>query len=273
MLAQPDRPAGITQCTHINSYNPETDPTLPGWTAPNDLSVPPATLLAKLGDGSAGHEEMSGFARNPKLVKEDIAATAARLEASRDELGEPERLLCAESLKAEANTQFAAGRWCVAVVGYVAGLFFLRRGRSPCPPLVSSALAIGKTAAPEVARGLAEVAAAVRAAEYGGGGGEPEEALRTSLHLNLAAAALKLDEWGVAKAACEAVLAGDAAHPKALFRLAKALEGEGELGRAISVITTLLRHNAQNAEARRLLDALRQRQAEQKGAFKGIFEQ
>ena len=67
------------------------------------------------------------------------------------------------------------------------------------------------------------------------------------------------------------MLAAEPAHAKALFRLAKAHEGEGELARAIGVLASLLKQNPQNADARKLLEALRKQQAERRGAFRGMF--
>ena len=38
-------------------------------------------------------------------------------------------------------------------------------------------------------------------------------------------------------------------------------------------MATLLRRNAQNGEARKLLEALRRQQADERGAFKGMFKE
>ena len=67
------------------------------------------------------------------------------------------------------------------------------------------------------------------------------------------------------------MLAVDEAHAKALFRLAKAHEGEGDFAAAVSTVSALLKRDAQNGDARRLLDALRKRQAEEKEKFRGMF--
>lgn len=112
-----------------------------------------------------------------------------------------------------------------------------------------------------------EVSAAAPSAELPNG----SAALRTSLHLNVAAAALKLSAWAVAKAACEKVLSMEEGNPKALFRLAKALEGEGDLKPAIAALVALIKKDVKNREARQLLDVLKQRQADEKSKFKGLF--
>ena len=92
---------------------------------------------------------------------------------------------------------------------------------------------------------------------------EQREQLRLVLHLNLAAAALKLSTWDTARIACQYVLMvqGSKAPSKALFRLAKAHEGEDDLPEAIQCLERLLASEADNADARKLLDSLYKRQA------------
>ena len=87
------------------------------------------------------------------------------------------------------------------------------------------------------------------------------DSLRLSLHLNLAAAALKLDQWLIARTACEYVLMieGAAAAPKARYRLAQALDGEKDYALACEVLERLLENDASNAEAAALLAAIRKR--------------
>ena len=85
----------------------------------------------------------------------------------RDALDAPGRLAHALLLKDEANLHFAQGRWRVAMVGYLTGLWLLRSGRGACPLLASAALATGRTEGAQFDLGLGEVAAVVGAAEYG----------------------------------------------------------------------------------------------------------
>ena len=96
-------------------------------------------------------------------------------------------------------------------------------------------------------------------------------ALRVSLHLNVAAAALKLLLWPIVKAACEAVLRVEPSNSKALFRLAKAHEGEGDLKAAVAALVTLIKGDKANGDARRMLDAVKRRQADEREKFKGMF--
>ena len=74
---------------------------------------------------------------DPKLVKGEEKEMQKQLERFRNELDGAARLEQAEQMKAAANAQFSAGKWGVAVVGYLAGIWFLRRGRPPCPTLVA----------------------------------------------------------------------------------------------------------------------------------------
>ena len=50
-------------------------------------------------------------------------------------------------------------------------------------------------------------------------------ALRLTLHLNVAACALRREDYYLAREACTFVLAAQPASPKALYRLAQAHEG------------------------------------------------
>ena len=259
----------IRQVTHINSYAEEE-------AAADKDPISPSALLTKLASGEAP-KEVGGFIKNPKIVKSEALELKNKLERFRGRLDASARQAQAEEMKAAANGYFSAGQWSVSLVGYFTGIWFLRQGNPPCPTLVASALSSGRADYPEFKSGIAEAAAMLAAAAATApadseGSDAVETTLRTSLHLNMAAAALKLFHWVVAKAACEFVLAVEDANPKALFRLAKALEGEGDLSRGVSVVLMLLKRDSQNADARRLLEALRKRQTEEKGMFKGMFE-
>ncbi len=273
-----DRPASISQVTHVNSYTPEAAKAAAiraGATPPaplTDMTV----LLARLADGAAAAPDISGFVRNPKLVKEDIKAQQLDLGIFRDGLDEAGRIERAEDLRLAANALFAAGRWRVAQIGYLVALWLLRRGSAACPSVCCAAVAMGRTDGPQFDQGLAEVPAIIGVAEYAADEAAPSggaAALCTSLHLNLAAAALKTSDWPIAKAACARVLAADEAHAKAAFRLAKAHEGEGDRQAALAALAPLLKRDPQHAEARRLREALRREAAEERGRFKGLFDE
>ena len=68
-------------------------------------------------------------------------------------------------------------------------------------------------------------------------GGDELDAMVNTLRLNVAACTLKLEDWTTARKACELVLASEPAHAKALYRLAQALDGAGEVKQAMSVLS------------------------------------
>mmetsp|Transcript_30463 Transcript_30463/g.50461 ORF Transcript_30463/g.50461 Transcript_30463/m.50461 type:complete len:358 (-) Transcript_30463:366-1439(-) len=98
---------------------------------------------------------------------------------------------------------------------------------------------------------------------------EAAAALRNTLHLNVAACALKREDWYLARMACQSVLAREPKQPKALYRLAQAYEGEGEIRSAIRAVTTLLKDEAckEDRAAHRLLAELKLQDAERVQMF------
>ena len=307
--------ASVHSVSHINGYAKD------GAAA---STVSPTELFANLAAGKQHTPPMQGFVRNPAIVKTEVAALLRDLDHYRDGLDGAGRLALAEDLKASTNAHFSEGKWRVAIVGYSLAIWLLRREeRPPCPFLVAHALSTGKVEGPEHTAALDELAATLASVAEPAA---PVVVLWASLHLNLAAAALKVDAWAAARVACERILAADATNAKALFRhaqavepspwpspstspspspflvaltlqarpggrtltltlglisapnysprphpfrLAKALEGEGELARAVGVATSLVKGDAGNGEARRLLQTLRERQGEEKSMFKG----
>ena len=158
---------------------------------------------------------------NPREVKDQMDG----LEMARRDMSPQERLEKAEETKLQANEHFGNGKWKTSMVGYLAAIWFLKRGCPPCPVMVCSSVRGLDEVATQLGAGNVIHASLSVAAESELAGVAP---LRLACHLNLAQAALKMSEWSIAKAACEWVLgAADASNPKALFRLAKAYEGEG----------------------------------------------
>lgn len=216
--------------------------------------------------------------RNLSLVQKDSTAMQAELQRARDALGSAFEQ--AEEVKAFTNGLFAKGEWRIALCGYVGALWLLRDdpSRQRCPMLVANAFANGTTEDSLWDKRIVDIAGwlqlgnppqaeaeALPAAQDGA----KVAALCSSLLLNAAAAALKLSEFELAKAACEGVLAVDATHSKALFRLAKAHEGVGDVSKAITACTAACRADPKNREARHMLDELRKRQSDEKAMFKG----
>ena len=213
-----------------------------------------------------------------KALQADIAAMQAEggamdmaglerkgFEAVRRQMDGLARVLKAEECKAEGNAAFGAKDWLPSLVGYMAGIWFIQRGEQPCPAIV---------ACESNAAALDEVPALLGAGAPVFGQADvafPKEMetkieeLRLALHLNLAAAALRLSKYTIARTACEYVcmIQGNAAPPKARYRLAKAMEGQGEVGEAIKVLERLMETDSDNADAQKLLESLRERQAKE----------
>jgi len=160
----------------------------------------------------------------------------------------------AQEGKVEANSFFAAGDWRSSVISYLTCIWFLQRGNQPCPSAIVSQTDSLEGVSAALGDGDSE--------EEEERGAEERQALRVTLHLNLAAAALKLNEWEIARIACEFVFSslGFTAPSKAFYRLAKAHEGEGSLPEAIGLLEHLLTKEPGNMEAALLCDALRKRQ-------------
>ena len=239
------------------------------------------------------------------LDPQEAPRQQSALRALRQQLDAAGRLAKAEEYKKLANAQFGKQAWRVALVGYLAAIWLLRRDKAepPCPRLLAnhlseldeavSALGVpvidcsdagdGSTAG--VGDGLVGDAGDGSAAGAGdgsaGGAGDRSDSdvasgvaikLECSLRLNLAAAALKLNEWRLARIACEWVLAYEPANSKALWRLTKAHEGDSNLTDAIGAATRLARADPTNQEASKLLETLQMRKKKKGKMFGSIVE-
>lgn len=276
----------IHQVTHVNHVAPPTD-------AP---PVEPTVPLAALAAAEARLHKKNYFIRNPKLVKQAATELQQKFEWGRNALDVGRRVGQAEEWKAGANLLFADGKSHAALIGYLVGIWYVRPGKPSLPMAIAHAVASAKddeaefstsgikefaawlAAPPDVHAAAAPANAPANApAASEDGTTAPDEqataavALRKSLHLNAAAAALKLSSWAAARAACEVVLAVDETNGKALFRLAKAHEGAGDLKLALSNLITLIKAEPKNREARTLLEAVKARQTDEKAKFKKLF--
>ena len=250
----------IQQVTHINSSADSVGPPLD-----------PVNLLAGLASAE-NREAPSFFERNPKLITEEAEKLQAEAQRGYNGLDDAGRLEQASMWKVASNALIAKDKPHAALLGYLAALWYLRRPSS-FPMCVAHALSSAKEKeARYTTTGLQTVAAWLNATTSDGDASDAQAAaLRASLHLNAAMAALKLSQWPAARAACERVLAVDDGNVKALYRLAKAHEGEGDLVAGLSALALLLKVEPQNGDARRLHEALRARQAEEKDKFKRMF--
>jgi len=169
------------------------------------------------------------------------------------------RLTRAEVYRTLGTVQFKKEHWKIALVGYLAGIWMLREGDPPCPKLLANHLNNLDDAPDALGPAYAKV--------------EPDAVtLRTSLHLNLAAAALKVKEWRLARAACENILQADPKHPKALWRLAKAYEGDNNLTEAMVAARKLVANDPSNMDGEKLLANLQARKAKYGKMFHSFVE-
>ena len=156
------------------------------------------------------------------------------------------RMTKAQEGKAEANSFYAAGDWRSSVISYLTCIWFLQRGNQPCPSVI-----VNQT---DSLDGVCAALGDGDSEEEEERGAQERQALRVTLHLNLAAAALKLEEWEIARIACEFVFSalGYTAPSKAFYRLAKAHAGEGSLPEAIALLEHLLTKERGNTLTRTL---------------------
>lgn len=195
-----------------------------------------------------------------------------------------ERIDGAEKMKLQANEQLAAEQYDLAMRLYLAALWLLRPDDTPLPAaLASKQLPTGVSLLPALDAGPTNTVRSGESESGEGAAGTTDEQpatvaeqaaaeSRRILHLNVAACALKRDDWLIAEAASERVLEHDPSNQKALFRIAKAHEGAGELSAAMSVCARLLKGHPTNQQAARLLETLKRRQQQQKKMFGGLFE-
>ena len=287
----------IKQVSHFNHVDDEQDANAP--------PLEPSGPLAALGTAEERLRVKKFFVRNPKLLKEQAIKFKRSIESGRNNIDTTARFKQAEMWKTGANVLFSNGKPHAALIGYLVGIWYLRQGRPACPMAIAYTVASAKDAEAEfTTSGLGDIAAwldvptatvevgkevqagdssqaeaaedakeapGVDASESDATASAEASLLRISLHLNAAAAALKLSEWPAARAACEVVLAVDALNNKALFRLAKAHEGGGDLKAALTAVVALIKRDPQNRDARSLHEELKKRQAEEKDKFKNLF--
>ena len=227
-----------------------------------------------------------------RRLVEKLSETSNTLTELRSGLPMPEdRLVGADGLKAQANEQLKSGHNEVAMRLYLTALWLLKsdepaapaallckelpKGCSLLPALDECATASVHSGSPGVTLAIEGSAedSALPATECEHEYAEKVVTLRRTLLLNVAACAIKRDDWLVAQEASERVLEGEPTNVKALYRLAQAHEGRAELRAAASVLSTrLLKSHPNHAEAARLLTAVRRRMSDEKKMFHGLFE-
>lgn len=251
----------VHQVTHINSDAQGEAPPLE-----------PAQQLAILAHAEV-RDKPHYFKRNPEIIKREAMKMQTRVDQGYNGLDAEGRWAQAMQWKIGANAVLQKGRPQAALIGYLTGVYYLRAGRNCFPySLAHTLISASEKEADYNTKALEDVPSWL--SDPGAVADDSHEGaaeLRTSLLLNSAAAALKLDLFACTRAACEAVLATDEANSKALYRLAKAHEGMGDVTAALSVLSGLIKREPQNGDARRQYEALRKERSEAKGQFKNLF--
>jgi len=208
---------------------------------------------------------------DPKEISHGMQQGMIAIKDMRSDADVPKRLEITEACKAEANKELASGSTAKALKNYLIGIWLLMRG----DPEPTRALVAPKAVERDAKIALGAGAEGVTDEEsFGESFVVQVREMRTALHLNVAAAALKLNMFALAGDACKVVLADRSEHPKALFRLARASEGTGDLAIAIATLGKLLKVDGQsdNADARKLLQALRSRKTKEAKIYGGFFD-
>ena len=182
-----------------------------------------------------------------------------------------QRINGACALKEQGNAQLAEGKYEQAMRLYLTALWLIDFNDPPVPSTLTQAkLAFGPgllepylqfdTAAHPDTEPLAA------ATSHSGD-------LRFIVLLNIAACALKREDWSLAQRASERALELDGSHAKALYRLAKAHEGSGELEEALRIVhKRLLTAHPNHEGASRLSASLRVRLEEERKMYGGLFD-
>lgn len=232
------------------------------------------TVLNKGDMQSMDREQLKAMQNQGPSAKDISAGMQQGFDAIKDMRADADvakRIEIAESCKTDANEKLAAGSAGNALKAYLVGIWLLMRGDPEPTRSLVAPVATERDAKISLGAGVAGM---TDTEAFGESYAQQISELRTALHLNVAAATLKLNMFAVASLACGVVLEEKPEHPKALFRSAKAGEGAGDLGGAIATLGKLLKVEGQadNLEARRLLQSLRARKTKEAKIYGGFFE-
>lgn len=214
---------------------------------------------------------MQGSGPDAKEISQGMRQGWDAIKEMRADADVPKRIEIAEKCKADANSELAAGSPAKALKSYLVGIWLLMRGDPEPTRSLVAPVAVERDARISLGVGMEKK---LDDECFGESNVSQVRELRTALHLNVAAAALKLNMFTLASEACQVVLKDYPEHPKALFRSAKAGEGSGDLAGSISTLVKLLKVDGQseNADARKLLQVLRARKAKEAKIYGGFFE-
>jgi tetratricopeptide (TPR) repeat protein len=184
--------------------------------------------------------------------------------APRDGVSGAMLLAAADDLKQRANALLNAGYTAGAMRKYVRATWLMQDGKEKDDPSLpmTAVIGVGRGPEPRVCRFEASQAAAVKT-------------LRVSLHLNLAAGALKLGENYGALAAARVARELEPKAVKPLYREAQAHLSLASYDEAREALKLLLEIEPSNMAARKLREAVRHAdksaRKEEAGMFEGLF--
>ena len=204
-------------------------------------------------DSAAAHVEKAGLTLQLTILNQQPPDP-------KDGVSGPQLLASAENLKERANALLNAGYVANAMRKYVRATWLMQDGKEkedPAAPM-TEVVGIGKGDEPRKTRFLDSQAKAVKA-------------LRVSLHLNLAAGALKLQENYGALAAAKVARQLEPEAVKPLYREATAHVALQDFTTARECLTQLLKIEPQNSAARKLFETVRKQHEKLKAAEKRTF--
>jgi tetratricopeptide (TPR) repeat protein len=238
------------------------------------LKNTPGARLVRPGEHIDPAEIAAAQQPSPEEEAKQMEHGVRIMEKMRSDITEKgERVNHCETIKTQANEQFVKAETRSALKGYLLAIWLLKQGDPPVNKLLAGdKVPTGGDAIVCLGAGNGDQSAT--GSEVSWLADERVAPLRDALHVNAAAAFLKRSDWPAAAAACEFVLERDTQHSKALFRLAKAQEGNGMLVKAAATLDKLLKVPGQedNRDARAMMDKLRKRSQKEKKMFGGMFE-
>lgn len=274
--------------TAVKDWDKVAEAADPDGPQPPPPPLPPRPAGPQLQASEGGEKSLE------RVVHEKMVETKDLLTDLRGNLPSTlQRLEMAESMKADGNSQFGERQIETALRLYISSLWLLKPNDPPLPRALGKGGVLAGAYLLEALecclhRGTdlpgtpvedpppdqeepsdeqaVEEVVTQEAAEVCG------HALRLGLYRNVTRASIEVSEWSTARRACEFLLEGEPDDVKALFLLARAHEGEGEVGQALTILARLLKADPQNRAGRQLAASLRDRKKRELSMFGGMFD-
>ena len=190
-----------------------------------------------------------------------VEVVETRPPAPRDGVSGAQLLASAEDLKERANALFKKGYTAGAMRKYKRAMWLMQDGREKeAPPSQALVQTVGTGGGDEP-----------RHCRFEEGQRAAVDALRISLHLNLAVGALKVSDNCGALAAAQVARKIDPAHPKALYREAQALVALRDFPAARKALSRLIELDPGNSAARKLRESVRAQQSDEDVKERQLF--